>query len=66
MRLYYLENHPNYPPLPWWERAGVRGEYAMITPTPAYRQAGSPSPIKGEGRWVEFSLFVSDDFIMKN
>ncbi len=54
------------PPLPWWERAGVREEYATFTRTHAYRQAGSSSPIKGEGRWVEFSLFVSDDFIMNN
>jgi hypothetical protein len=35
------------------------GEYTMSPPP-------SPSPIKREGRWVEFSLFVSDEFIMNN
>jgi len=27
------ENNPDYPPLPWRERAGVREKQAMSTPT---------------------------------
>jgi hypothetical protein len=48
----------DYPPLPWWERAGVRGEHTLSTPTHAprrmhdcpesYMVQGSTSPIKGE------------------
>jgi hypothetical protein len=53
------ENNPSYSPLPWWERARVRGN-TLRSPPP------SPSPIKGEGKWVEFSSFVGDQAIMDN
>jgi len=34
--LFYLEKYPHYPPLPWWERAGVRG-VRYVHPSPSQR-----------------------------
>jgi len=55
----YLENNPNYPPLPWWERAEVRG--SMPCPPPP-----QSSPITGEDKTWPFSWFAGDEPVMKN
>jgi len=73
----WLENDPNYPPLPLVAsgpeeplarsgEGGGKGDHAMSTPTsilpPAYRQAG----IKGEDKTWQFSCFVRDQPAMTN
>ena len=61
-----LENYPYYLPLSWREKAGVRGEDILSTPTsilpPAYRQAG----IKGEDNTCKFSLFEGEEPVLKD
>jgi len=55
----YLENNPNTPPLPWWERAGMRGS----VPCPPPPQS---SPIKGEDKIWQLSCFVGSQLAMTN
>ena len=55
MILLYLKNvtyvsEHLLPISPVYTEGGVRGKDGMVTPTPAYRQAGAPSPVKGEGK----------------
>jgi hypothetical protein len=39
----------------------MRTKYFLSTPAPAYRQAGLPSPIKGEGKsWRILSTSAGD------
>jgi hypothetical protein len=44
----------------------MQNKSLLSTPTPAYRQAGSPSPIKGGGVLGNISISLARDYFKKS